>query len=389
MFKQRRADRQLKSGDVLTKCAKIALLARLLCIYPVVVGWANYGSLTELLLVSIAVAGSLGLLLSWDTVSGLVRQHPSIVAVDILVVLLLFGMTSAPHAYIGYLGSTAVLIGLFFPTVGQIVLTTLLAGGYLSVVSIYAYRGSALTPAPELAVASLLLFGCLTYVGRVMQRLQTQVDLSLRMARNSAAEAAQGQERARVARELHDSLVKSLEGISLQAMAMKMRGEASESAATISAAAKQAVQESRNLLTDLREAAVPPLRSAVERTIAELEAMHSVRITVTEHECPNLSLHLRHATHKIIEEALSNAAEHSGADTVTCSISCVGGVLTAEIQDTGIGLPRKALRKKGHFGLTGMRERAEEVGGRLAISSKEGKGTAIVFAVPFGEPEEG
>ncbi|MCT1607245.1 histidine kinase [Nesterenkonia massiliensis] len=384
MLKRKTSSRDLKPGGVLAKCAKIALLARVLCIYPVVVGWSDLGSISELLLVIVAVAGSTGLLLSWDRLSGFVRRHPSVVAIDILVALMIFGSTSAPHVYMGYLGSTAVLIGLFFPTVGQIALTLLLSCGYLSVAMAYSFQESSLAPTPAAAAASLVLFACLTYVGRVMQRLQAQVDLSLQAAKKSAAEAAQGDERARVARELHDSLVKSLEGISLQAVAMKMRGEAPDSAAAISAAAKQAVQESRELLSDLREAAVPPLCSALERTVEELQALYPVCITLEVEKLPDLPVHLRHATHKIVEEALSNAAQHSGSGAVTCRISRVGGKLHAEVQDYGSGLPRHAQRQNGHFGLTGMRERAEEAGGRLTISSKEGRGTTVVFSVPLG-----
>lgn len=373
------------TGYVLVKCGKIALVLRLVCTYPIVMVWGNNGGLSELLLLAAVLTLSLTALLAWDRVAPLVVRHPSLVALDILLALLIFASANSPVAYTGYLGSTALLIGLFFTTLGQTLLTVLLAVGYVLIVALLsASEGEWVVNLSTLG-ASVVLFVSLTYVGRVMQRLQRQVNNSVQQARSVAAEAALGQERSRIARELHDSLVKSLEGIFLQAKAMTISGRAVEEASLIGSAAEQAIGESRQMLTGLREASVPPLAESLKTLVEEIRAMHGVWVDLQTTGCLELPLDLRHTARRIAEELLVNAAVHSGAERIVCSATAEQNELELIVKDDGRGFSQREelkARKSEHYGLRGVRERAEEVGGQIEVHSRHDQGTEVIFLAP-------
>ncbi|WP_300343835.1 histidine kinase [Nesterenkonia sp.] len=377
-----------RAGYVLIKCGKIALVLRLVCTYPVAVAAAEGGSLSEMVLLLVVVSASLATLLGWERAAPFISRHPLLVAVDIVLTLVIFASTQSPTAYTGYLGSTAVLIGLFFPTLGQVLLTALLAVGFLSVVLVISGVEGGWVVSPPAVLASMALFASATYVGRAMQRLQRQVDATVEQARSAAADAALGQERSRLARELHDSLVKSLEGISLQAKAMKMTGKAVEEATMISQAAAQAIHDSRQLLTDLRDASVPPLADSLQALVDEVEALYGVQADLDVENCVNLPLDIRYAAHKVAEEALCNAATHSGSQKLECSAQCSAKELKVTVRDFGRGFKTKGARKTNHYGLIGMQERAEEVQGKVSIISKAGQGTVVNLSIPLSWKEE-
>jgi len=88
---------------------------------------------------------------------------------------------------------------------------------------------------------------------------------------------------------------------------------------------------------------------------------------------------------RIAGEALFNVGSHARANSVEITVRFSVRQLDMEIRDDGIGLPDdviKAGHKPGHFGLVGMRERAERIGGTLAIESRSGRGSAITISVP-------
>ncbi len=390
--RRRQSSGSVKAGYVLVKCGKIALVLRLICTYPVAVVAGEEGGFSELVMLGAVLATSLSVLLAWDRVAPFIARHPAAVGLDILLGLVVFANANTPTAYMGYLGTTAVLIGLFFPVLGQVLLTMLLSSGYIMVVAIHLSDGNSWAQSPTTVMASLVLFASLTCVGSVMQRLQKQVDTAIEQARSAAADAALGQERSRLARELHDSLVKSLEGISLQAKAMVISGKSAEEAQQISESATEAIAESRLLLTDLREAAVPPLEDSLQKVVDEVQAIHGVTVDhVIATAMPPLPLDIRYVAQKIAEEALINAVTHSGEERVECEVSYTGGRLQVVVRDAGRGFSTrtgKGHRKDNHYGLVGMRERTEEVGGKLTVKSREGQGTEVTLIVPVAGQEE-
>lgn len=377
------------SGYVIARSGKIALLLRLVCLYPVVLSWQSTGELWELILLLLAVTGSLTLLLAWERVISFVQQHPAVTGADLLLALVVFASSTTPLAYVGYLGSTAILIGLFFNPLGRGLLVALLAVGFIAVTIFHWTReGGASALGPTGVGATLVLFVCLAYIGGSMRELQERVNASMQAAREAASEAALGQERSRIAREMHDSLVKTLDGIDLQAKALALTGGAPEAAQTISCSAQQALDESRSLLEDLRSTAVPPLELALERLVDELNTRYPTRIVLRVTGCSSIPGDIRYGVMKIAEEALTNALKHSQADVISCYARCSDGTLRIEIQDDGVGFEKGTSAKRGHMGLGSMRDRAEELGGGLFLESRPGVGTRAIVEVPATEHEE-
>ena len=88
---------------------------------------------------------------------------------------------------------------------------------------------------------------------------------------------------------------------------------------------------------------------------------------------------------QIASEAFLNAARHSGADNVEAVIRFGQRELALEVRDNGVGLAEELLatgHKPGHFGLVGMRERAERIGGSFVLESRPGQGSAMTLKVP-------
>lgn len=198
-------------------------------------------------------------------------------------------------------------------------------------------------------------------------------------------------ERERIARELHDTLLQSVQGLVLkfQSVANRMPDEA-DSRRRLEEALKRAdevIAEGRNRVQDLRVAAgSSDLASLIEERAAEagLDPGTSVRIIVEGRPRPVhplISIELG----RIADEALFNVAVHAAATAVVIAIRFGARELGLEVRDNGIGIPGDVLLrggKPGHFGLTGMRERAERIGGTFSVESGPSIGCAVTVTVP-------
>jgi signal transduction histidine kinase len=94
--------------------------------------------------------------------------------------------------------------------------------------------------------------------------------------------------------------------------------------------------------------------------------------------------------YRAVQEALTNVSKHAQAKRVTIDLSLARGVLSIEVSDDGRGLPADALAKAGSFGIRGLRERAETVGGWVDLSSGafgSTSGTTIILSVPVSQAQ--
>ena len=100
---------------------------------------------------------------------------------------------------------------------------------------------------------------------------------------------------------------------------------------------------------------------------------------------------LRDAGRSIGREAIVNAARHADADRIAIELETTDGALTLRVIDNGRGFDPQAAASDGtpHYGLTSMRERAEDVGGQFTIESIEGEGTRVETTVPLEETSRG
>jgi signal transduction histidine kinase/ligand-binding sensor domain-containing protein len=198
-------------------------------------------------------------------------------------------------------------------------------------------------------------------------------------------------ERERIARELHDTLLQSVQGLVLrfQSVANKMPpGDRSRD--LLETALKRAddvIVDGRNRVRDLRNAeGSSDLHAVLEDGVnaAGFDPPMSVRIVV---EGAARAVHplVSAEIGRIAGEALFNIARHAKARSVELALSFSGHQLVVRICDDGVGIAEEVVamgHKPGHFGLVGMRERAQRIGGALAIESRSGAGTEVVLKVP-------
>jgi ligand-binding sensor domain-containing protein/signal transduction histidine kinase len=204
-------------------------------------------------------------------------------------------------------------------------------------------------------------------------------------------------ERTRIARELHDTLLQSFQGLVLHFQRARnlLPDRAAEAVQTLDRAldgAEQAIVEGRDAIYDLRSAA-PAAKSLAEEITAfgeELIASHSNKDpaefrVVIEGSPQTLHQNVDIETLRIAREALRNACSHSGARRIETEIAYSDKLFRLRIRDDGKGLDpsvRDQGERTGHWGLRGMRERAQRLGGELDIWSEPGAGTEVEFRIP-------
>jgi two-component system sensor histidine kinase UhpB len=215
---------------------------------------------------------------------------------------------------------------------------------------------------------------------RMMRRLEAE-----RRRAGSAALHAQEEERARVARDLHDEVNQSLTGLLLRLEAAResappeMEGEIAETKAL----ANQAMTELLSLARQLRPTALDDLglAAAIGGQVEQLgrgEIKASLR---TEGDFSDLGDDAQLVVYRVAQEALNNAARHSGAKRVEVRLRRAGdGGVALEVSDDGRGFAFDESERG--LGIGGMRERALLVGGELTIESRPGAGTTVRLEVP-------
>jgi signal transduction histidine kinase len=197
------------------------------------------------------------------------------------------------------------------------------------------------------------------------------------------------EERLRIRRDLHDGLGPTLAGLNLQAGLLQtlIRKDPEGAAGVVNefrGELKNAIAEIRQIVHDLRPGSLDELglKGALEQLTESLRVETNVtpQIYLDSQSLPKLSAALEVAIYRITQEALTNALKHAGAKTITVMIR-LRSHLTLSIRDDGGGLPE---HYRFGLGLRSMRERAEELGGHLTITTKEKQGTEIKAVFPLG-----
>jgi signal transduction histidine kinase len=194
--------------------------------------------------------------------------------------------------------------------------------------------------------------------------------------------SAQEEERRRIARELHDGINQDLAGLVLGLEALE-RGVTPVDPAELKAIARSASDELRRVVHDLRPRVLDDLGllAALRWLAKERYAGLNVALDV-DAEAP-VQAPLDTAVFRIVQEALTNAQRHAGAMSVSAALRTEGGVLCAIVEDDGRGFDPVAPTSGA--GIVGMRERAEQLGGTLSVSSRPGGGTRVALELPLQE----
>jgi signal transduction histidine kinase len=196
---------------------------------------------------------------------------------------------------------------------------------------------------------------------------------------------AQEDERKRIARELHDDVGQSLSSIMLAATMIE-RSDSPTSAAKIRETAAETLVHVRRLGRELRPSVLDDLGlvSALDRHTAEFRLRYpEIGIEFHSELAERVSPTIETTMYRVIQEAMTNVARHSGARSLSVLIIERGGAVRAIIEDDGSGFDPVAERRNANsVGIHGMIERVELLGGRLDIESS-GAGTTVYAAVPL------
>nr|WP_234339912.1 MULTISPECIES: histidine kinase [Streptomyces] len=380
----------------------------------------------------------------WERFGPLLLRHPSLLAADTLFGSFLL-ISAGPDTTLAYVSvCTPLLAGLVYGWRGAACFASLQS---LILLLVHAtLKADRHAPVAE----ALLLPGLCVIAGAMGSTLRnlmlrfgaaTQA-LTTVQARLAAAEAVSA-ERARLAREMHDSVAKTLYGVALAADGLAATASADspdparirEQAELVSRSARRAAAESRELLTDLRrdQPDAPdrtPLWQELAHRAADFTTRTGLKVTCAWEGAerdgeerngeerngeagnggqegeeweqgqdkagdrtgpPSLPAPLARHVLSIATEALENAHRHASATRVDIRAAVDGHLLRLTIHDDGSGLPPgttlEELRGSGHFGLIGMVERAAQAGARIRIGrGTHERGTEVRLEVPLPAP---
>jgi signal transduction histidine kinase len=198
---------------------------------------------------------------------------------------------------------------------------------------------------------------------------------------------AREEERRRLRRDLHDGLGPALAGhlLRLDVLAAKVRGDdaAASYVDEMRAELRGTVDEIRRVVEGLRPPALDDLGlvGALEQVGNRISRSSRMQVEVDAAKLPTLPAAVEVATFRIVTEAVTNAVKHSAAAHCTVTMSAEDGRLRIAVSDDGCGIP-KGSAAQGH-GLHTMRERAEELRGRLSVTAGPGGGTVVEATLPL------
>jgi signal transduction histidine kinase len=239
-----------------------------------------------------------------------------------------------------------------------------------------------------------LLFGAPWLAGKVVQRRRTS-EARMRHERDAAA-AAIVEERARIARELHDVVAHAISVIVLQARGGRrlLDSEPEETRGaldTIEHTGQQALVEMRRLVGLLRESdealelAPQPTLSQLDHLVAQVRAAGLPVEVAIEGEPVELPPGVDLSAYRIVQEALTNALKHAGPTRARITLDYGTDGLDVDVADDGVGAGNGGNGGNGGgYGLAGIRERVAVVGGDLDAGPRPGGGFAVHARLPYG-----
>jgi signal transduction histidine kinase len=338
----------------------------------------------------VAVIMSVVPLLMWERVGPLIARHPIFMAFDLLITMSILGVIGADSPFFFYTLGTALLSGVVYGWVGAAIASPFLVIAYLSGLSAqdlinYDFQWF------QIIAGDPALYPLAAAAGAAVSRLLDRQIRTETLLRETSWSNAIERERSRIAREMHDSLAKTLYGIALQASALrrwvtKDPARAQEEAAVLAAAAEVAAREGRQLIFDLRAddldaGLTEAFTNYVQRWSERSGVGCEYEVDIEDAVAPSVRWEL----FQILKEALDNVEQHAGAGSVRLRLSSSGNDLELVIHDDGKGCDRSNVRSKGdgHYGIVGMSERAERIGGSFTFESASGAGTKIIVRAPL------
>lgn len=299
-------------------------------------------------------------------------------------------------------GDSLLLVGIFLPLIfsrfpirwstGIIIFQTL--GMYFVYIMLYPTENwfAILMIILGVSIISTIMGAFITSIIKQSEDRRRLIDDLTRSRANlmkAEREAGRLTERQRLARDIHDTIAQHFTSIIMHLAAARLSEPANLQAHIQQAeqAAREGLDEARHMIWDKKPEQLEgaSLVENIEGTAARWSVENSVNVDMAVTGSPQpLDPSIDLAVLRISQEALHNIKKHAHAQNVNVTLSYMSDALALDVADDGKGFDAAQLNNRG-FGLTSMRERAEELGGELTIESEPGKGTKIAVLIPIKE----
>ena len=195
-------------------------------------------------------------------------------------------------------------------------------------------------------------------------------------------------ERASIAREIHDDIGGSLAAVRLDLSWIERHAESPQTLEHISTAnemLQHAIGASQRIMMNLRPAILDQgLHPAIQWLAESFQRRSGVKTSLLGNQpAMQSSKAIQLTAYRTAQEALTNISKYAQCNEVKIDLSDAEGVLTLEISDNGTGISNEALNNPSAFGIRGLKERAKAVGGWLDISTRPGLGTTVILTIPL------
>jgi signal transduction histidine kinase len=205
---------------------------------------------------------------------------------------------------------------------------------------------------------------------------------------------AQEEERKRIARELHDQVAQSLASLMLELKYLEQTQERrliTESVKRLRSTLVNELEAIHHMAVELRPSVLDDMgiTTALEMYADEFMAKYGIKAELYIYGLKDIRLesYIETSLYRIVQEALTNVARHSKADTVTVIIELINGEIRGILEDNGIGFDMVA-KTRNRLGIYGMEERTKLLGGEFKVESEPGQGTMVTFTIPAGVSSE-
>ncbi|ADG75452.1 integral membrane sensor signal transduction histidine kinase [Cellulomonas flavigena DSM 20109] len=380
--------------DFLQRVVAAALLVRLGAIAVALVGLTGHELHGNVLVCILVLSFTSFVQLYSPAVEAFVARHPLTVILDILLALGTVAVVGVESPLVLATFSTALVVGLIFDRRVAVAGAVVLVAGYGLVLATDPHTTSGFMT--TLGVPTLYV--ALVAVGGVVRQAHERDTVAHQLLAETKRAAAAADERARLAREMHDSLGKTLHGVALAAQTLPSWVDsdpdaAREHARLLADGAHRAAAEARGLLTRMRaDQPDRPLAQVLAELCATWQGECGTPCHFRADRAVDLSTAARYEVLAVVAEALENVRRHARASTVGVVLAALpDGRVQVEVRDDGVGFSPSpdGAGPRGHYGLVGMRERAQSVGAELTVASAPGEGTSVVIEVDPEKEVEG
>ncbi|MDD3554325.1 MAG: ATP-binding protein [Deltaproteobacteria bacterium] len=201
---------------------------------------------------------------------------------------------------------------------------------------------------------------------------------------------AQEEERKRIACELHDQTAQSLAFLMLELRILEQAQDQAAINASIGRLRQALTQELnsiRNMAMELRPLVLDDMgvSAAIESYVRRFEEGYGMKIDLylDGFDGIHLPFYVEIALYRIVQEAMLNVVRHAAASNVTVIIERIENEIRGVVEDNGRGFDVSSLAATHRFGIYGMKERAQLLGGSLSVESEPGQGTMVSFVIPI------